>query len=249
MALLEQITTGLTPAPRRILIYGQHGVGKSTFGASAPNPIFIQTEDGLSGLDCARFPLAESFNDVMAALSALHREEHAFETVVIDSLDWLESHIFDEVCRERGARTLEDLPYGRGYTFALDHWKRFLEGVSALRRDRNMTVILIAHAKIERFANPETDTYDRYVPSLHKAASARVQEWADEVLFASFKVHTKQTSEGFDRKRVQGIGSGQRIVRTEERPSHVAKNRLGLPEELPLSWEAYASHINPREGA
>ena len=41
----------------------------------------------------------------------------------------------------------------------------------------------------------------------------------------------------------QGIGSGERILRTTERPSHLAKNRLALPDELPLSWPEFAKHI------
>jgi hypothetical protein len=71
-----------------------------------------------------------------------------------------------------------------------------------------------------------------------------VQEWCDEVLFATFRVYTKQTDEGFDRKRTQGIGTGERIIRTVERPAHVAKNRLNLPEEMPLDWDVYAKQLN-----
>ena len=68
-------------------------------------------------------------------------------------------------------------------------------------------------------------------------------ESCDEVLFATFKVYTKQMDEGFDRKRSQGIGTGERIMRTVERPAHVAKNRLNLPEEMPLDWDVYARHL------
>jgi hypothetical protein len=104
-------------------------------------------------------------------------------------------------------------------------------------------VMLTAHAQIERFANPETDAYDRYSPRLQKLGSALVQEWCDEVLFATYKVHTKTTSEGFDRKRVQGIGTGERVIRTTERPAHVAKNRLNLPDEIPLDYRIYAAFV------
>ena len=106
-----------------------------------------------------------------------------------------------------------------------------------------MMVILIAHAKIERFENPETDAYDRYSPRLNKHASALIQEWCDEVLFATYKVHTKQTEEGFDKTRTRGIGTGDRIIRTTERPAHMAKNRMDLPEELPLDYRVYAEHL------
>jgi len=244
MTLLEQIQSGKQSAPRRLMGYGIQGVGKSTFGASAPNPIFIQTEDGLGEIDCSRFPLAESFSQVVAAISELYTESHSYQTLVIDSLDWLERLIWDEVCRKRKVDNIEDIGYAKGYVFALDYWKQILEGMSALRSHKNMTIVLIAHAKIERFENPETDTYDRYVPRLHRLASAMIQEWCDEVFFATYKVYTKKSDEGFNRTRTHGIGTGERIIRTTERPAHVAKNRLNLPDELPLDWESYSKYFS-----
>jgi len=226
------------------MLYGVHGVGKSTFGAKAPKPVFIQTEDGLGEIDCDKFPVSESFEHVITALSELYSGEHDYQTLVVDSLDWLERLIHADVCRKRNVQNIEDIGYAKGYVFALDYWRQFIEGLSALRSHRNMTTILIAHANIERFENPETDSYDRYVPRLHRLAAALLMEWSDEVLFATYKVHTKKSDEGFNRKRTQGIGTGERILRTSERPAHVAKNRLGLPDELPLEWDAYSHFFN-----
>ncbi len=248
MTLLEQVESGSKPAPRRVMLYGTHGIGKSTWGAMAPKPIFIQTEDGLGGIECDRFPLAETFEQAIAALSELYSEKHPFRTVILDSLDWLERLIWADVCKKRMVESIEDIGYAKGYAFALTQWREFLDGLTALRNERGMTVILIAHAKIERFENPETESYDRYVPRLHKLASAVVQEWCDEVLFATYKVYTKVTDEGFNRKKAKGCGTGERIVRTVERPAHVAKNRLNLPDELPLDWNAYAQYINGKKG-
>jgi hypothetical protein len=244
MSLLEQIIRGKQPAPRRLLLYGTHGVGKSSFGASSDRPVFVQTEDGLGEIECDKFPLAMSYQDVIKALGALYTEQHPYHTVVVDSLDWLERLIWAEVCSKRTVENIEDIGYGKGYVFALTFWREFLTGLDALRNDRNMAVVLIAHSKIERFADPAVDSYDRYTPRLHKLASQLVQEWCDEVLFATYKVYTKQTEEGFNHKKTKGIGTGERVLYTTERPSHVAKNRLSLPDELPLDWRAYASFFN-----
>jgi len=241
MKLLEQVQRGKVAAPRRTLMYGVHGVGKSTFGSMAERPVFIQTEDGLGNIECERFPVAGKYADVIAALAELYTEPHEYQTVVIDSLDWLERLIWADVCQKRGVESIEDIGYGKGYVFALTNWREVLAGLDALRNERGMHVILIAHAQIEKFANPETDTYDRYSPRLQKLASALVQEWCDEVLFTTYRIHTKTTNEGFDRKRVQGIGTGERIIRTTERPAHVAKNRLNLPDEISLDYGIYAA--------
>src|SRR5262245_12338175 len=107
MRLLEQVRVGKTQMPPRIMVYGTEGIGKSSLAASAPKPIFIQTEDGLNEIDCAKFPLARSFDDVLEALNELATEQHSFESVVIDSLDWLERMIWDVVCRRESATTIE----------------------------------------------------------------------------------------------------------------------------------------------
>ncbi len=243
MSLLDTIQTGPQERPRRVLVYGTQGIGKSTFAANAPKPIFIQTEDGIDGIHCSRFPQAQNFDEVMQALGDLYAEEHVFKTVVIDSLDWLEKLIWAEVCKRRGVESIDDIGYAKGYSFALTYWREFLDGLAALRNDKGLSIIFIAHAKIETFQNPETESYDRYCPNLHKHVAALVQEWCDEVFFATYKVHTKNTDEGFNKKRAQGIGTGERVMRTCERPAHLAKNRLDLPEELPLEWAAYAHFV------
>jgi len=243
MSALASILTGAKSGPRRMLVYGTAGIGKSTFATCAPSPIVIQTEDGLGEIDTHKFPVAQSLDEVMASLAALYSEGHPYRTVVIDSLDWLERLIWAKICATRQVASIEDIGFAKGYSFALSHWRDVLDGLSALRDRRGMTVILIAHARIEHFNNPESDGYDRYVPRLHKAASALVSEWSDEVLFATYRVFTKATEEGFNQKRVQGLGSGERILKTTERPSHLAKNRLALPDELPLAWSEFAKHL------
>lgn len=232
MSLLSQVITGKRPAPRRCMVYGVQGVGKSQLCATAPSPVFIQTEDGLGEIDCAKFPLARSFADVMTSIRALYQEPHAFRTVVIDSLDWLEQMIWADVCIAENVSSIERIGFQKGYTYALKQWRELLDGLDALRHERGMTVALIAHSKIEKFQTPEDSAFDRFSPRLHKLAAATVMEWCDEVFFATYSSST-------DPKRVKGT-EPQRVMRTTEGPTHVAKNRLRMPAELPLEWEAYA---------
>jgi len=243
MTKMSRIYRGIVPAPRRVMLYGTHGIGKSTFAAQSPNPIFIQTEDGLSGIDCAKFPLSLFFKDVLDAITELYMEEHSFRTVVIDSLDWLERLIFAEICQRKEVENIEDIGFARGYIYALDLWKEILSGLEALRDKKGMMVILLAHYKIEKFDNPAGDSYNYYCPQINKHASSIIQQWCDEVLFATYKINTVQTDEGFKRKKTRGIGDGSRVIRTTERPYHLAKNRLNLPDEIELDWNVYAQYI------
>ena len=242
MGLLQAIQTGKQPMPPRLMIYGTEGIGKSTLAADAPRPVFVQTEDGLAEIDCSKFPLAATIEDVLAALAELNAQSHEFQTVVIDSLDWLERLIWDAICREFRVTSIEkaDGGYQRGYIHAQTHWRKVVDALMTLRNGKGMAVILIAHAKVEKFEDPEATTYDRYSPRLNKHASALLTEWCDAVLFATRKFRTEVEDKGFGRERTIAIGvgadGGERVLRTVGGPSCVAKNRYGLPGELPLSW-------------
>lgn len=249
MSLLSSVKRGKEIKPRRTLLYSTKGLGKSTFASMAPDPIFIQTEDGLSDIDAAKFPLCKTYQDLLAQIGTLYTEKHDFKTVALDTLDWAEQLWHAEVCRENNVQSIEQIGYAKGYVFALKHLRVILDGLQALRDERGMGVILLAHAGIEKFQDPQTDGYDRYVPCLHKAASAVVQEWVDEVLFGQYKVFVKTDDQGFNKKQTKGVSTGERVIKTEERPSHVAKNRLNLPFEIPLNYNEYAKYFPTIEGA
>lgn len=237
---LASIKRNTSISAPRVLVYGVEGVGKSTFAAGAPNPVFIQTEDGLGSLQVEHFPLARKVADVMDAISALYAEKHNFGTVVIDSLDWLDAAIQREIESTRDAK---DLAYGKGAILQADKWREVLEGLNALRNDRGMAVILIAHTTIKRFDSPETEPYDRYVVKLQERSSALVREWCDAVLFANYRTIVKKDDVGFNKTSNRGISTGERLLFTSERPAFQAKNRYGMPDSIPLSWDAFASSI------
>ena len=241
MSLIESITRGKGNKPPRLFVYGQEGVGKSTFGAAAPSPVFVQTEDGLGEIDTAKFPVAGNYDDVKNALAALRDEPHGFQTVVLDSADWLERLIWDKVCQDFGVRSIEkaDGGYGKGYVHALTYWRQIVSLLNDLRNTRGMIVIVIAHSKVERFEDPENAAYDRYTPRLNKHAASLIAEWVDAVLFANKKFRVSKDSN--DRAIAAPIGAdgGERIIRTVGSPACIAKNRYGLPGEIPLSWTAF----------
>jgi hypothetical protein len=240
---LADIQTGTTNLPPRILEYGVQGIGKTTFGANAPKPIMIQTEDGEGVIDIARFPLATSYTQVLEALAALANEQHEYKTLIVDSLDWLEPLIWAHVCAENGESNIEDFGYGKGYVLALDEWANFIDALNYLRRTKDMTVILTAHAEVKKYNDPANEPYDRYQIALNKSAGAKMLEWADVVLFANYRIATKESDAGFNNKKNRAIGNGDRIVYTEERPAFHAKNRFNMPPELPFNWQAVSAAI------
>jgi len=246
--MLDLIQRGRQRQPPRLVVYGPEGIGKSSFGAGSPNPIFLPLEDGLGEIDCARFPLARSYDEFLQYLGTVISGDHDFQTVVIDTLDWLEKLIWANVCRRFQVAHIEkaDGGYARGYNHALTEWKEVLEGLD-LCRARGMAVVLLAHAKVERFEDPETQAYDRYTLRLHKHADATIREWSDAVLFATQKFRVQTEDAGFNKTRgiakAVGPDGGERVLRCTRSPACTAKNRYGITGEIPLSWDEFAKHL------
>jgi hypothetical protein len=111
--ILSTISRGKRPRHIFALLYGTEGVGKSTLCSHAPNPIFVGAEKGTEQLDVARFPQTESIGDLLDQLRALQTQKHEFDTVVLDSLDWIEPLIWKAVCDEAKVDSIE-LAFG-GY--------------------------------------------------------------------------------------------------------------------------------------
>ena len=246
MSLLAQVKNGKEQLPPRLLLYGWEGVGKSTCGNTAPAPVFIDAEAGLSQIDCARFPQAKTFDDVYAAVEELRTVEHSFKTVVLDTADAIERLIHNGICQRYGVNSIEKAAggYGKAYTEAARDFERLLAVLDALRRERGMVVIFIAHAKVEKFFDPdEGGEYDRYSPRLHKTACALLKEWSDAVLFATRKMVIKKLDENRNVVAPVGAGGGARVLKTEAGPACVAKNRYGMAPEIPMHWSGIVGAI------
>lgn len=252
MNLLETVITGKTPKAPKIVLYGYEGVGKSMWAANAPNPIFVQTEDGLNQIETNKFPLAKTFAEVMNYLVAVRDEQHDFQTLVVDSLSGFEPMIWEDVCSKYGVKTIEkvDGGFGKGYVIALNWWTQFRDLLSQINEKRNMMIILIAHVGIQTVKDPETSTYDRTAPRLHPRAEGLISQWADAVLQAKQKFRIQKTAEGFGNERAiaapVGSDGGERVIRTVGNAAVIAKNRYGLPEEIPLDFNIFMNLItNP----
>lgn len=234
---LQSIKKGKIAAPYRLLIMGVDGVGKSTFAASAPGAVFLGPETGTNQLEVARFPVPESFDDVRDAIRTLIADRGEFQTLAIDSADWLEPLIWAHVCASANVKAIEEVGggYGKGYVAALDQWRAVLSDLERLQREQGMNVILIAHAFIKAFRNPEGEDWDRYSLKMHDKAAALLREWSEGVYFAQFETFAVQQKG----KRVRGVSSGARLLYTQRTAAYDAKDRYGLPERLPLSWDEF----------
>jgi hypothetical protein len=234
MALtLKDLRTSAAVLPPRVLIYGPPGLGKSTLASEFPSPVFIDVENGLPpGLSVNNFGDLSDFEAVMQAITALYNEDHAFRTVVVDTLDRLEPMVWAKACEDNKWASIEAPGYGKGYVEADKYWRDLLAGLNALRRDKGMAVVLIAHSTIERFDDPLRASYSRFDIRLHKRALAIVQDEVDAILFVNQDAVIKSEDAGFNKKINKADGGGTRWIYCEGRPAFTAKNRYGLPDRF-----------------
>ena len=232
-----KITKGKQQRAQRVVLYGVESVGKSTFAAQFPNPLFLDIEQGTSHLNVDRCDIG-SWKQLTDSLSEAKATD--YQTIVIDSADWAERLCVEDLLATSKKTSIEDFGFGKGWVMVAERMSRMLASVDALI-DAGKNVVLVAHSKIVRFEAPDAlAAYDRYELKLSKQSSPLLKEFADELWFLRFKtkVSTSETGKG------KGIGGKERILLTTHSAAYDAKTRSGLAEELPLEW-ASVSHLFP----
>jgi len=223
-----KIITKRVIKPPRVVLYAPEGVGKTTFGTQAPSPLFICTERGTDNFDVPRVN-CQTWDEVTEALNYLAAGKHEFKTLVIDTLDWLEALLIKDICEKAEENSIEKVNggFGKGYIELEQRTREFIMGLDYLI-DKGINIFLLAHAKIEKFQDPEiTEAMDRWTMKCHKRTAAVYKEWADAVLFAN---HDRMVVDG------KAKGGYTRLVWGTHTAARDAKNRYNIPDLTELDY-------------
>ena len=237
---LERTTSGIIRKALRVVLYGEAGVGKTSFASQAPSPYFIGAEDGSSNLNVNRFA-PTCWGDILGVLDELATREHPFQTVVLDSANWAQKFCYEHICKANNVESIEGIGYGKGYVLALVEFEKLLGKLDALNL-RGINIIIIAHEQITRFDDPAGESYSVYSLATDKKITPLLVQWPDAVLFANYDKTVKSVGQGLNSRKV-AKSYGERIMFTENRASHLAKNRFSLPERMPLNWGALVQGV------
>jgi len=230
---MEIVQTTNSAAPI-VLIYGAEGRGKTTLASKFPAAVWFLLEQGLPrGIGVSAMKGVDSFEGVLNGLRFLHAGEHPYKTLVVDTLDAFEPYVLEYACAQHNWKNIEQPSYGKGWVMADDAWRRFLNALNLVRNKCGMTIVLTAHAAIERIDDPRAPTYTSYQPKLHKRARALVMDACDVIGFLSEDLRVVTDDGGF-RERTRATAGNGRYLFVEGRPAFSAKNRYGLPEKLSI---------------
>ena len=239
-----EITRGKAASPVRCCLYGVEGVGKTTFAAKWPGAVFIDVEGGSKHYDVARFPKPVTWDELLAEVKAAASAKEV-GTLVIDTMDAAEELCVSHIIKKHNKTSMEDWAYQAGWRYVFEEFKKLMAALDAVS-DAGKNIVLVAHAVITKFEQPdELGAYDRYELKLHKGKNtntgALVKEWADLLLFVNFKADVMTDEKT---KKTKATGGKRRVMYASHAAAYDAKNRLGLPDEMPFEFEQIA-HVVP----
>jgi len=240
------ISSGKIMSAQKVVLYGPEGIGKSTFAAQFPDPVFIDTEGSTRHMDVRRFDKPSSWTMLTEQVSYVRDHVDVCKTLVIDTADWAELLCINDILARYDKKGIEDFGYGKGYVYLAEQFGKLLNLLEEVV-SRGIHVVLTAHAKMRKFEQPdEMGAYDRWEMKLSKQTAPMVKEWADMVLFASYKTIVVKDGTGEHTKsKAQG---GKRVMYTSHHPCWDAKNRHDLPETMDFDFRAIA-HCFPSGAA
>lgn len=235
-----QIIKGKQLKPMKCLIYGPEGVGKSSLAAQFPAPLFIDVEGGTSRLDVARTPRPTSFAHFKQMVGDIVRDQMGYQTLVIDTADWLEKLAVKQVCAQNGFSGMGgNNDYGKSYNELAQMWSDLLTQLEAdLIETGKMHVVFLAHSTTKKFELPEEEgQFDRYQLDLEKKVAPLLKAWSDMILFVNYRTIVVVDDK---LKTAKGQGGTRRMMFAEHTAAFDAKNRDGLPREMDLGFAPLA---------
>lgn len=238
--------------PARIAMHAVEGFGKTTLAAHLPGPLFIGAESGIPrdlGFDVPVVKPRE-WLDLFSVIGDLERSNHKFQSVILDTVDWIEPLIHRFCCdrdserqtemnpKSRKIVSIEDYGWGKGYIVAEEEFRKLITALDRMQQVRGLNVMMLMHSQVRTFKNPAGPDFDRYEPKCQQRIARVIVEWCETMLFGYFQVDSSKISDDVQRNektaRAKGIGSGTRIIGSRQSAMYDAKNRVGLPPEFEL---------------
>lgn len=254
-----KIQRGKQKRAGRFCFYGTDGIGKTFFASAmkrladqitateqSKKTLLLDVEKGSFALDVARIELADaSYVDIGKTTSSFINDEDIkkeFNTIVIDSFDWLVTKIENHVCQKGQKNSISDFEYGTGYTKVFEAVCDYLDTLDEVI-EAGFNVIILAHSKKTQVEDPISPSRLRYDLAIHWKSANRLKEWCDLVGFMYLKSEFREEELGFNKTITRSKGKDRRIISFCENANWEAKSRIPVKQEIDLDYETFASEL------
>lgn len=241
MSVLERLKRSGHGDTRRVVVIGVHGIGKTSFAAGSEKPAFIAPDyevESFPDLPTWSPKTYKDFHDILDGFLA--EKELPFRTLAIDTMNWVQELAEAAIASSFGVNSFEGIPdkYNFKKWGALEmEAPRIVAKLDSIREKHKTDQIIMFHADVKKHRTPEGAEWDRYIPRGYKDFTDIFMQRSSAVLFAVYEVFEMKED---GKKKITG---GDRILKTTWSPAYDAKNRLNLPETLPLDYDAYAQAV------
>jgi len=240
--------------PRRIVVYGEPGSGKTTCVADIDNVLFFDLNNGSEMLDVRRYAfrpddqlrghVPNTWDDLMNGIRAVYKNPAGIGTVVVDLWTDVERLAVDHIIqrdapaegRVKSGNSLERYGYGAGKQALYDQCREILGAFDKLTT-KGVAVVVIAHSIVVKKNNPGAPDYDHHVIQAldvkEVSMSRHLFGWADEVAYMHFDDKTAKVSG--KRGPEKGITGTQRILEFDHSAAWDAKARLPMPKQVKVA--------------
>lgn len=247
---LQNLATKAKKQPNVITLHAKGGWGKTSFAAQIPGVAFLMVgyETGLLTLmdnkqikEVPYFPdPAKTKDEIESALIAVaNGGASAPKALAIDSLSTIEEILHQKCAADKyrdksgGVDWLRFNSFDAGAKEAAKEWESIIDCIEHVRA-AGISVILLGHAKVITFKNPEGPDYERWIGGTSKYSWERLFNWSDMVLFGDFEVTVDKLNDNKSDAKTKGkaLGGDHRVLKTTYRAAYDAKHRHGLPDEI-----------------
>ena len=220
-----QVLKGQTLTAPKLMLYGLSGVGKSSLAAKLKNPIFLDFEGGLNYLGVDRTPqnldLDEFYRDLIELYHTAEAGKRVYDTIVIDSVDWLVRKVVEKAAGIDKHNLTETLNrsnggYGNGKQVLENQIRTMLLPLLVSLNKQGYGICLVAHAERKDLMDADGVDTERIAPKIDVNTMNTFVEWCDNVFY------------------LKNI-NGERFLVLEGDSNVLAKNRLELTGEVKLA--------------
>lgn len=227
----------------RVVLVAVNGWGKTSLAARAKDAVGIVAPDEhgyltlLSRGLVPAIPIYQptSWLETLACVDALAANPQGRRTLFIDALTGVEQMLAQHVCKTQYGGDWGEkgfMAFYRGPAQVAREWPAILSRLTRVAA-AGVDVVLIGHAKVEKFKNPDGPDFDRYACACGtEDLWGRTRNWAEAVLFGNFRaiVDTARPEANIAKASGKAIGQ-ERILRCQHSAAADAKNQYGLEPE------------------